>query len=180
MSLSSYSLMRTASIFIDHHSLLFHCLGDHWCVFFLCLIAKGIPQTLLLEDEEKRILESREDTSLSPLSLFKVGMLCRTLLDSIVIKSGLLKQHRLPVVPLSLSQSWVTWKKTARKNGRANSWGRVFSRYTRRTKRNRDYSQSTNNTDWLMPVLRVKNTISSEVVHNLDVQPNSRNQKNYN
>lgn len=33
--------------------------------------AKGIPQTLLLEDEEKRILESREDTSLSPLSLFK-------------------------------------------------------------------------------------------------------------
>ena len=31
-----------------------------------------------------------------------------------------------------------------------------------------------------MPVLRVKNTISCEVVRNLDVQPNSRNQKNYN
>jgi len=33
--------------------------------------AKGIPQTLLLEDEQKRILQSRKNTDLSPLSLFK-------------------------------------------------------------------------------------------------------------
>ena len=65
------------------------------------MVAKGIPQTLLLDDEQKNILESRENTSLSPLSLFRVGILCRTLLDSIVIKSGLLKQHRLRVFPLS-------------------------------------------------------------------------------
>ena len=42
-----------------------------------CLPENDIPQTLLLEDEQKRILDSSPNTDLSPLSLFKVSTFCQ-------------------------------------------------------------------------------------------------------
>ena len=68
------------------------------------MVEKDIPQTLLLKDEEKRILESRKNTDLSPLSLFKVGVLCRTLVDfDELMNRELLKQHRkiMPVLRIT-------------------------------------------------------------------------------
>ncbi|XP_078372842.1 malonyl-CoA decarboxylase, mitochondrial-like isoform X2 [Oculina patagonica] len=55
--------------------------------------ANNIPQTLLLEDEQKKLLESRENTGLSAISLFKVSILWKQLnpaSQSVMINTRLL------------------------------------------------------------------------------------------
>jgi len=38
------------------------------------LLENDLPQTLLLEDEQKQILEARQNTDMSSLAVFKVGI----------------------------------------------------------------------------------------------------------
>ena len=91
-----------------------------------------------------------------------------------MIKSGLLKQHRLRVFPLSLSPSCVTRQKTVWKIWPHELLGQVFFRIIFRSQRLwtrlTTCSLQTTPKNWLMPVLRMKHTISCKVMHNLDVQ----------
>ena len=42
--------------------------------FFIFLTENDLSQTLLLEDEQKKILEARQNTDMSSLVVFKVGI----------------------------------------------------------------------------------------------------------
>ena len=42
--------------------------------FFIFLLENDLPQTLLLEDEQKQILQARQNTDMSSLVVFKVGI----------------------------------------------------------------------------------------------------------
>ena len=49
-------------------------LGNRVLVFF---VDKGVPQRVLLEDEEKQIVEINQRTVKNPLASFKVGLCCQ-------------------------------------------------------------------------------------------------------
>ena len=86
--------------------------------FFIFLTENDLPQTLLLEDEQKQILEARQNTDMSSLVVFKVGIHVASFAVFFLLITYLFIYLFIPPTPSCVIHSYVN---ITEKNNNSNS-----------------------------------------------------------